>query len=356
MLKNNETNKINDELNLSKKDNKDLLKKVQIIIIGDTEVGKTQIINRIIQNNFQYNYKKTIGMNSFNKQIEIKNNIINLVLYDSSGQEKFKSLIEINVRESDFIFLVYDITNKDSFISINKYFEMIKDLKKENSLIFLLGNKKDLNPERKVDKKESQAYADKNNFLFHEISAKLDNDINTFFNRVIIPNIEKSIKLSDEQFNYNIEEINKLKKDIEILTKENQKLKLDLLVANKIISDLKNNKEKEEYNEIKEENLNLKNKIYFLKKKLEENKEEKNNINEIMFINFISTHSFIHCEIKCLPNDIFAEVEEKFYKKYNQYRNTNNIFTDNSKTILRFKTLKENNIYNGDIVQLFILK
>ena len=356
MLKNNETNKINDELNLSKKDDKNILKKVQIIIIGDTEVGKTQIINRIIENNFQNNYKKTIGMNSFNKQIEIKNNIINLVLYDSSGQEKFKSLIEINVRESDFIFLVYDITNKDSFISINKYFEMIKDLKKENSLIFLLGNKKDLNPERKVDKKESQAYADKNNFLFHEISAKLDNDINTFFNRVIIPNIEKSIKLSDEQFNYNIEEINKLKKDIEILTKENQKLKLDLLVANKIISDLKNNKEKEEYNEIKEENLNLKNKIYFLKKKLEENKEEKNNINEIMFINFISTHSFIHCEIKCLPNDIFAEVEEKFYKKYNQYRNTNNIFTDNSKTILRFKTLKENNIYNGDIVQLFILK
>ena len=264
MLKNNETNKINDELNLSKKDNKDLLKKVQIIIIGDTGVGKTQIINRIIQNNFQYNYKKTIGMNSFNKQIEIKNNIINLLLYDSSGQEKFKSLIEINVRESDFIFLVYDITNKDSFISINKYFEMIKDLKKENSLIFLLGNKKDLNPERKVDKKESQSYANENNFIFHEISAKLDNDINTFFNLGIIPKIEKS----NEQVNYSMEEINKLKKDIEILTKENQKLKLDLLVANKIISDLKNNKEKEEYNEIKEENLNLKNKINFLKKKI----------------------------------------------------------------------------------------
>ena len=352
MLKINETNKINDELNQPKKDNKDLLKKVQIIIIGDTEVGKTQIINRIVQNNFQSNYKKTIGMNSFNKQIEIKNKIINLVLYDSSGQEKFKSLIEINARESDFIFLVYDITNKDSFISINKYYEAIKDIKKENSLIFLLGNKKDLNIERKVDPKESQAYANKNNFLFHEISAKLDNDINTFFNTVIIPKIEKS----NEQINYNIEEINKLKKDIEILTKENQKLKLDLLVANKIISDLKNNKEKEEYNQIKEENLNLKNKIIFLQKKLEENKEEKSNINEIMFINFISTHSFIHCEIKCLPNDIFAEVEEKFYKKYNQYRNTNNIFTDNSKTILRFKTLKENNICDGDIVQLFILK
>ena len=352
MLKINETNKIYDELNQPKKDNKDLLKKVQIIIIGDTEVGKTQIINRIVHNNFQSNYKKTIGMNSFNKQIEIKNNIINLVLFDSSGQEKFKSLIEINVRECDFIFLVYDITNKDSFININKYYEAIKDIKKEDSLIFLLGNKKDLNTERKVDKKESQAYANKNNFIFHEISAKLDNDINTFFNTVIIPKIE----ISNEQISYNIEEINKLKKDIEILTKENQKLKLDLLVANKIISDLKNNKEKEEYNEIKVENLNLKNKIIFLQKKLEENKEEKSNINEIMFINFISTHSFIHCEIKCLPNDIFAEVEEKFYKKYNQYRNTNNIFTDNSKTILRFKTLKENNICNGDIVQLFILK
>ena len=352
----------------------------ETIILGDTEVGKTQIINRFCHHEFQPNYKPTLGMNFYNKKIEINNKTINIIFYDSSGQEKFKSLIEIYNREANIIFLVYDITNKNTFININKYIEMIKEIKKEDSIIFLLRNKNDLENQRKVIKKEAEELAEKKGFLFYEISTKkIYDDINNLFQGIIIPeikikfNIEKIDKIENNDIikitlniyiyiNYKsiknkelnkIQEINNLKKELEILKNENKKLKQDLSIANKKISNIENNELK-----LKEENLDLKNQIYDLKSKLDNDKKEelKDDLNDIMFLNFISTNSFIYCEIKCSPNDIFAEVEEKFYKIYSNYRSTNNMFKNNSKPILRFKTLSENNIKNGDIVQLFTLE
>ena len=73
-----------------------------------------------------------------------------------------------------------------------------------------------------------------------------------------------------------------------------------------------------------------------------------------MVINFVSTD--IHYGIKCLPNDIFAEIEEKLYKKFDDLRDTNNMFTVNARPILRFKKLSENNIKDGELIQLFKLE
>ena len=342
--------------------NKENTEEIRIIILGDTEVGKTQIINRFCHNEFQPNYKPTLGMNFYNKKIEINNKTINIIFYDSSGQEKFKSLIEIYNREADIIFLVYDITNRNTYININKYIEMIKEIKKEDSIIFLLGNKNDLENQRKVIKKEAEELAEKKGFLFYEISTKkIYDDINNLFQGIIIPgikikfNIEKIDKIENNDIKKlkKIQEINNLKKELEIIKNENKNLKQDLSIANKKISKIENNELK-----LKEENLDLKNQIYDLKSKLDNDKKEelKDDLNDIMFLNFISTNSFIYCEIKCSPNDIFAEVEEKFYKIYSNYRSTNNMFKNNSKTIMRFKTLSENNIKNGDIVQLFTLE
>ena len=76
------------------------------------------------------------------------------------------------------------------------------------------------------------------------------------------------------------------------------------------------------------------------------------NFGDIMVINFISTDSSIHYGIKCVETDTFAEVEEKLYQIYDNFRNTNNMFTIKGRTILRFKSLKENNIKDGDMVLL----
>ena len=89
-----------------------------------------------------------------------------------------------------------------------------------------------------------------------------------------------------------------------------------------------------------------------MKLKLKNNKNKFVNFDDVMVINFESTDSSIHEGIQCLGTDIFAEVEEKLYQKYDEFRNTNNAFTINGRTILRFKNLKENKIKDGDSVIL----
>ena len=82
----------------------------------------------------------------------------------------------------------------------------------------------------------------------------------------------------------------------------------------------------------------------------------KYDINDIMVVNFMSQDSTINEGVKCLSTDVFAEVEEKLYKKYDNLRNTNNMFTANAKPVLRFKKLCENGIKDGDKIQLFKLE
>ena len=74
------------------------------------------------------------------------------------------------------------------------------------------------------------------------------------------------------------------------------------------------------------------------------------NLDEIMVINFLSTDQNIRCSISCLADDTFAEVEEKLYKKFDQFRDTNNVLLFGGNTILRFKKVKENNLHDGDTI------
>jgi len=86
--------------------------------------------------------------------------------------------------------------------------------------------------------------------------------------------------------------------------------------------------------------------------KIAQNFKDMCNINDIIVINFISIENSIHEGIKCMVNETFAEVEERFYKKYNELRNTNNIFLFGGSQVLRFKRLKENKIRDGAQIQL----
>ena len=103
------------------------------------------------------------------------------------------------------------------------------------------------------------------------------------------------------------------------------------------------------YNEMLKMKVNI---INDLKNQLK-NKEHKNvDFDDIIVVNFISTDQNINYGIKCLKTDTFAEVEEKLYQKYGEYRETNNNFTANGRIILRFKSISDNHIKDGDKVQL----
>ena len=161
-------------------------------------------------------------------------------------------------------------------------------------------------------------------------------------------------------------EITQLKSQLENLKKENEQIKQDLLKSNKIISSIQNNQiQADELKKLKVENTNL---IYQLNLKVNEindlkikfsnnvNEEKKVNYNDIIVVSFISMDSTVHFGVKCLPDEYFYEIEEKLYKKYDNLRETNNMFTANAKPILRFKKISENNIKDGDIIQLFKLE
>ena len=83
------------------------------------------------------------------------------------------------------------------------------------------------------------------------------------------------------------------------------------------------------------------------------NKNKLINNDDLTFVHFISIDEKINYSIKCLKSDTFADVEEKLYKKYDDLRNTNNMFTANALPVLRFKTIGENNIHDGDVIQLY---
>ena len=133
---------------------------IKIIIIGESGVGKTAILDRYVNDSFNDNYKSTIGVDFLTKQIIINQQLITMQIWDTSGQERFNSLSNAFYRGADACILVYDITNNNTFNKINDWkntFENIanitnnNDNDNDNSFPFLLlGNKIDLKNERKV--------------------------------------------------------------------------------------------------------------------------------------------------------------------------------------------------------------
>ena len=192
---------------------------------------------------------------------------------------------------------------------------------------------------------------------------KLESEINRLNNIInqINQNESNQIrKLKDEIEKYK-NKCDIYKKEIENLKKENIKLNEELSKSNKIIGAIQNNKiVNNELNKLRDDNavlryqLNMKdNEINNLKLK---NKDIKFNLDDIIVIYFTPTDSSFYQGIKCVKTETFAEVEEKLCKEHNELRNTNNMFTANALPILRFKTIAENNIKDGDVIQLYKLE
>ena len=164
----------------------------------------------------------------------------------------------------------------------------------------------------------------------------------------------KNNKLIDELNKYR-KENEEMKNKIDELKNEYKKLNNELINAKKIISNFKNNNQQN----ININNLNeiIKNKdieINNLKLQLKNKNNNFVNFNDIIIVHFISTDQKINCPINCLKTDTFAEVEEKLYQKYEEYRERNNNFIAKGRLILRFKKICENQIEDGDKIQLLV--
>ena len=160
-----------------------LVNRQKIIFIGDVSVGKTSIINVLMGQKFNKEYEASIGVDFFSKTIKYKGKTIKLQIWDSAGQEKFRSLIPNYIRGSSLVFIVYDITNRKSFENLQSWIDFVNNI--ENSNIVILANKIDLESQRQVQTEEGQKFCTEKNYDFFEVSAKEDNNLNNMlFNSV----------------------------------------------------------------------------------------------------------------------------------------------------------------------------
>ena len=155
---------------------KERLYEVKIVLLGDTAVGKSSIVQRFCSDKFEDKYKITIGGAYLLKEVKLKNgDILKLHIWDTGGQEKFRSMAELYYKDAVAAILVYDVSNPETLESLDYW---IKELKEKvdnvNFIISLAGNKCDLpNEEKKISYNQGKNFSRENDLsVFYETSAK----------------------------------------------------------------------------------------------------------------------------------------------------------------------------------------
>ena len=159
---------------------------LKITLIGDTGAGKTCIINRYINDDFLPDKVSTMGVFCSNKLVKENNKLLRVDLWDTAGQEQYRSLGRHFYKDSYVIILVYDITNRESFENLKIVW--YKDLLKYNekyTILAVVGNKSDLYEIEKVSEEEGRNYAKEINAIFMLVSAKNGDNINNLFNDIV---------------------------------------------------------------------------------------------------------------------------------------------------------------------------
>jgi small GTP-binding protein len=166
---------------------------LKFIVIGDSSVGKSNIISKYKEDKFDEKGQPSIGVQFIAKNVVIENTTFRLQVWDTAGQETFRSMTRIYYKNSSCAFIVYDITEKESFNHVESWINECKKIAPETVLLVLIGNKSDLNESREVSYEEGLKFAEKNKMLFFETSAKNGVNIENIFKKSV-ENISNNIK------------------------------------------------------------------------------------------------------------------------------------------------------------------
>ena len=145
----------------------------KLIVIGDSGVGKSCLTNNAVKNIFDETYNATVGFEFFTFNVKINDKVVKLQIWDTCGQELYRSLITNFYRNSSLAIMVYAINSKESFSNIEMWLRELRTHSNPDAKVFLIGNKIDLEKERQVTKKEGEDFCKENNInCFMESSAK----------------------------------------------------------------------------------------------------------------------------------------------------------------------------------------
>ena len=192
----------------------------KIILVGDSGVGKTNIISRFVDDEFRLSTKSTIGVEFAHVDVKIKNDTVKLQIWDTAGQERFRAVIGAYYRGALGIILVYDITKQKSFNNIVDFW--IKEVKQhcctcgtcdncrmkknnEKICLILVGNKCDASDRREITTETGKQFAQQNNMTFFETSAMESININDVFINIanqILKNSSDADEKNNRDLNY----------------------------------------------------------------------------------------------------------------------------------------------------------
>jgi small GTP-binding protein len=158
---------------------------IKIVVIGDSAVGKSNIVSRYTKDKFLEDTKSTIGVEFGNKRLEINGVKIKAQIWDTAGQERYKAVTNAYYNSSKGAIVVYDITEPISFNNADTWINELKSKVDDECITFLVGNKIDLNSQRKITQKQGIEKAEKYNMHYIETSACTAENINMLFGMLI---------------------------------------------------------------------------------------------------------------------------------------------------------------------------
>ena len=194
--------------------NEDILE-IKIILLGDMFVGKTSIISRYVEDSFSENIMSSSAMSYTQKDIVIDKQKIQLNIWDTVGQEKYRALSKLFFQDTKIVILVYSITSLESFKGLDYWYNLYKETIGNEVILGIIGNKSDLYLEQEVEESQGEEYAKNHGGIFQLVSAKNNRvGIDEFIKKLVdeylkkfgINKNNKKIKLGEEE-DVDIEEL-----------------------------------------------------------------------------------------------------------------------------------------------------
>jgi len=156
-------------------------KQFKVVLLGEGCVGKTSLCLRYVQNQFNDKHISTIQASFLTKRLNVDNRRIGLAIWDTAGQERFHALGPIYYRDSNGALLVYDITDRDSFVKVQSWVKELRKMLGDGVVLAIAGNKADLERNRVVSIEEAESYAASVGAKHYSTSAKLNKGLEELF-------------------------------------------------------------------------------------------------------------------------------------------------------------------------------
>lgn len=168
---------------MSKDDEYDYLFKV--VLIGDSGVGKSNLLSRFTRNEFNLESKSTIGVEFATRSINVDGKTIKAQIWDTAGQERYRAITSAYYRGAVGALLVYDIAKHVTFENVDRWLKELRDHADHNIVIMLVGNKSDLRHLRAVPTDDAKGYAEQRNLSFIETSALDSTNVEQAFQTIL---------------------------------------------------------------------------------------------------------------------------------------------------------------------------